>query len=99
MKSALLLIAFAGAASPVLALEGAAPIPKLFPAERYEMMIAKSPFALATPPAPVAAAPEKNFADGWYVSGLAQLEGKVSPPRSPAECEQLKALGYVAECR
>jgi arylsulfatase A-like enzyme len=29
----------------------------------------------------------------------AQLEGKVSPPRSPAECEQLKALGYVAECR
>jgi len=29
----------------------------------------------------------------------AQLEGKVSPPRSRAECEQLKALGYVAECR
>ena len=29
----------------------------------------------------------------------AQLEGKVSPPRSQAECEQLKALGYVAECR
>jgi hypothetical protein len=28
-----------------------------------------------------------------------QLEGKVSPPRSQAECEQLKALGYVAECR
>ena len=29
----------------------------------------------------------------------AQLEGTVSPPRSQAECEQLKALGYVAECR
>jgi arylsulfatase A-like enzyme len=29
----------------------------------------------------------------------AQLDGKVSPPRSQAECEQLKALGYVAECR
>jgi len=29
----------------------------------------------------------------------AQLEGKISPPRSQAECEQLKALGYVAECR
>ena len=28
-----------------------------------------------------------------------QLEGKASPPRSQAECEQLKALGYVAECR
>jgi len=29
----------------------------------------------------------------------AQLEGKVSPPRSHAECEQLKALGYVRDCR
>jgi hypothetical protein len=29
----------------------------------------------------------------------AQLEGKVSPKHSQAECEQLKALGYVAECR
>ena len=29
----------------------------------------------------------------------AQLEGKVSPTHSQAECEQLKALGYVAECR
>ena len=29
----------------------------------------------------------------------AQLEGKVSPPKSQAECEQLKALGYIAECR
>jgi arylsulfatase A-like enzyme len=28
-----------------------------------------------------------------------QLEGKVSPPPSRAECEQLKAMGYVAECR
>lgn len=28
-----------------------------------------------------------------------QLEGKASPARSRAECEQLKALGYVAECR
>ena len=48
----------------------------MFPAERYEAMIAKSPFALATPPAPVAAPPDKSFADGWYVSGLAQLDGK-----------------------
>ncbi len=28
-----------------------------------------------------------------------QLEGKTSPPPSRAECEQLKAMGYVAECR
>ncbi|MBK5255038.1 MAG: sulfatase [Vicinamibacteria bacterium] len=28
-----------------------------------------------------------------------QLEGKASPPQSRAECEQLKAMGYVAECR
>jgi hypothetical protein len=74
MKSALLLIATAGATLHAIALESA--IPTDFPAERYEQMIAKSPFALATPPAPVAAPPEKNFADGWYVSGLAQLDGK-----------------------
>jgi arylsulfatase A-like enzyme len=29
----------------------------------------------------------------------AELEGKVSPTTSRAECEQLKAMGYVAECR
>ncbi len=29
----------------------------------------------------------------------AQLEGRTSPPQSRAECEQLKAMGYVAECR
>jgi len=28
-----------------------------------------------------------------------QLEGKATPPPSRAECEQLKAMGYVAECR
>ena len=27
-----------------------------------------------------------------------QLEGKVSPTQNRKECEQLKALGYVAEC-
>ncbi|MGB8169566.1 MAG: hypothetical protein WCF18_18845 [Chthoniobacteraceae bacterium] len=74
MKSTFLLIASASAAFGASAVESA--IPSVFPAERYEAMIAKSPFALATPPAPVAAPPEKNFADGWYVSGLAQLDGK-----------------------
>ncbi|MEO8499683.1 MAG: sulfatase [Vicinamibacteria bacterium] len=33
------------------------------------------------------------------IRARAQLEGKVSPLKSRAECEQLKALGYVAECR
>lgn len=35
-------------------------------------------------------------------SGLrarSQLEGKTSPEPTRAECEQLKAMGYVAECR
>ena len=76
MKSSLLLLALAVAASQARAVDGGGPIPTMFPAERYELLIAKSPFALATPPAPVAAPPEKNFADGWYVSGLAQLDGK-----------------------
>ena len=74
MKPTLILIASASAALRSLAVESA--IPAAFPAERYEVMIAKSPFALATPPAPVAAAPEKNFADGWYVGGLGRYEGK-----------------------
>lgn len=74
MKSPLIIIAIAGAALPAGAIESA--IPAAFPAERYETMIARSPFALATPPAPVAAPAEKNFAEGWFVSGLAQLDGK-----------------------
>jgi hypothetical protein len=74
MKSTFLLIASASAVLQAGAVESA--IPTVFPAERYEQMIAKSPFALATPPAPVAAPPDKSFADGWFVSGLAQLDGK-----------------------
>lgn len=74
MKSTFILIASITSAFQAGAAESA--IPGAFPAERYEAMVAKSPFALATPPAPVAAPPEKNFADGWYVSGLAQLDGK-----------------------
>ena len=74
MKSTLFLIALTTAAAQAATVESA--IPTLFPTERYETMIVKSPFALATPPAPVAAPAEKNFADGWYVTSLAQLEGK-----------------------
>jgi hypothetical protein len=74
MKSTLFLIALTTAATQAATVESA--IPTLFPTERYETMIVKSPFALATPPAPTAAPPEKNFADGWYVTSLAQLDGK-----------------------
>lgn len=74
MKSTLLILASAGAVLHASAGESA--VPTSFPAERYETMIAKSPFALATPPAPVVAPPDKSFADGWFVSGLAQLDGK-----------------------
>jgi hypothetical protein len=71
MKSALFFLASAAAAAAV---ERA--IPSIFPPERYEVLIAKSPFALATAPAPPAAPPDKSFADGWFVSGLARLDGK-----------------------
>lgn len=74
MKATFILLASASAALGASAVDRA--IPAVFPAERYETMIASSPFALATPPAPVAAPPDKSFADGWYVSGLAQLDGK-----------------------
>ncbi|MEA3212072.1 MAG: hypothetical protein QOE70_5129 [Chthoniobacter sp.] len=74
MKATLLLVAAGGIAAQAMALEGPA-IPSSFPAERYERMVQRSPFALATAPA-AAAIPEKNFADGWYVSGLARVDGK-----------------------
>lgn len=52
-----------------------AAIPSAFPPERYEALIARSPFALATPAAPPAAPADKGYAEGWYVSGLARLDG------------------------
>lgn len=48
--------------------EPAAPTPH--PADRYAVMSARSPFAIATAaPAP----PEASFAANWYVSGIARL--------------------------
>lgn len=71
MKTTLLLLAVAGAVAPAFALEKVMPEP--FPADRYASM--KSPFGLATPvAAPVVA--DKSFADGWYLSGASNFDGK-----------------------
>lgn len=48
------------------------PTPAAFPMDRYAAMTTKSPFALATPPAPTAA-PQGSFAANWFVGGLARL--------------------------
>lgn len=48
-----------------------APIPE----ERYASMLARSPFALASP-APASAPPAASFATNWYIVGLGQLGGE-----------------------
>ena len=48
------------------------PIPAALPAERYAPKGEKSPFALATPAAPVVT-PQASFAANWYVSGIARV--------------------------
>ena len=53
---------------------GAADTPVAFPASRYEKILAKSPFALATPPAPVVQGPK--FTDNLKVRGVARIGGK-----------------------
>ena len=60
--------------SQALALESALPVS--FPADRYEKMAEKSPFALATPTAPVVAQ-QASFAANWYLTGAGRdPEGK-----------------------
>ena len=53
--------------SPALALESA--VPAAFPADRYEKMAEKSPFALATAAAPVVA-PQASFAANWFLTAV-----------------------------
>ena len=53
--------------SQALALESA--VPAAFPADRYEKMAEKSPFALATPAAPVVA-PQASFAANWFLTAV-----------------------------
>ena len=71
MKTSLLLLAVAGAVASASDLEKVMPEP--FPEDRYQGI--RSPFGLATPvAAPVVA--DKSFADGWYLAGVSQLDGK-----------------------
>ena len=65
MKRLLPLLALIG--SPALALENAVPAP--FPADRYEKMAEKSPFALATATAPPVV-PQAGFASSWYLTAV-----------------------------
>ena len=53
--------------SQALALESA--VPAAFPADRYEKMAEKSPFALAPPAAPVVA-PQASFAANWFLTAV-----------------------------
>ena len=60
--------------SQAVALESALPVS--FPADRYEKMAEKSPFALATPTAPVVAQ-QASFALHWFLTGAGRdPEGK-----------------------
>ncbi len=47
-------------------------MPAALPADRYAAMGEKSPFALATPAAPVIT-PQASFAANWFVSGIARV--------------------------
>jgi hypothetical protein len=47
-------------------------IPAALPAERYAALSEKSPFALATPAAPMVT-PQASFAANWFVSGIARV--------------------------
>lgn len=49
------------------------PVPTAFSADRYEKMIDKSPFALATPVV-APPAPQANFAANWYLTGVGRDE-------------------------
>lgn len=62
-----------GVGSTALAVQEVIPAP--LPASRYEKMLEKSPFTLATPvAAPVI--PQAGYASTWYVTGIAQLDNK-----------------------
>jgi len=54
---------------------GGGPVPASLPDERYAQMSAHSPFALATPAAPVQQA-GPSFAANWFVSGIGRLNGQ-----------------------
>jgi len=69
------LLVLALASSTPLRAENPDPIPQAWPSARYEKMKQQSPFALATPVAPVPDA-QASFAANWFVSGIGRLDGE-----------------------
>lgn len=69
----LLLLGALAAGAPAFALESV--LPAAHPASRYDTMLERSPFALATPPTVVAAPVASEFSQ-WYISGLGRWEDK-----------------------
>ncbi len=51
-------------------------LPAAFPASRYDSIVEKSPFSLATPPAPPPQEQVKGFAADYYLTGLGLLDDK-----------------------
>lgn len=49
-------------------------VPAAFPADRYAAITEKSPFALATPPAPPPSPPQASFAANWFLTAVARNE-------------------------
>ena len=70
LRNAGFLLLFSGVSAAL----GAADTPVAFPASRYEKILAKSPFAVATPVAPVVQGPK--FYDNLKVRGVARISGK-----------------------
>ncbi len=63
---------------PVSAPESKAPsvpVPRAFPASRYNSLLEKSPFAVSSA-APEPVAPVENFATNWVVTGISKQRGK-----------------------
>lgn len=56
--------------APVFAAQDASPT--RFPSSRYEKMLEESPFALATPVAPVEA-PKDSFTKDWVLTGISKM--------------------------
>jgi hypothetical protein len=57
-----------------LAAETIPPIPQSFPPDRYEPLISKSPFAVATAPVDPGP-PAENFSTHWRLTGLMRVRG------------------------
>lgn len=72
----LLRVASVFALGSSLLAEETSPIPTSFPPSRYEALVAKSPFAVATAAPPDPGPPAENFATNWVVTGLSKNRGQ-----------------------